>query len=127
MYIVAHVPVNVLNTYTIGCSYVHFVFLLRVLRAVRHVTVVSNFKQNGRTSLMSAVSKGHVDCARLLIEGGADKEAKDNVRDFTFHFLCLRYLFAKSLTLINIFVSCRGQCGKFLCQYCQAAYRTILW
>ena len=36
--------------------------------------------QDGRTALMCAVSKGHVDCARLLIESGADKEAIDNVR-----------------------------------------------
>ena len=38
--------------------------------------------QIGRTALMSAGRKGHTDCVRLLIEGGADKDAKDAVRAF---------------------------------------------
>ncbi len=29
---------------------------------------------------MNAVREGYVDCARLLLEAGADKEAKDKVR-----------------------------------------------
>jgi hypothetical protein len=29
---------------------------------------------------MCAVSKGHADCVCLLLEVGADKETKDNVR-----------------------------------------------
>jgi hypothetical protein len=31
------------------------------------------------TALMRAAEKGHVDCARLLIDAGADKEAKNKV------------------------------------------------
>ena len=36
--------------------------------------------QNGYTALMDATAKGHTDCVRLLIDAGADKEAKDWVR-----------------------------------------------
>jgi ankyrin repeat protein len=36
--------------------------------------------QYGETPLMWAAEKGHADCARLLLNAGADKEAKSNVR-----------------------------------------------
>ena len=36
--------------------------------------------QNGDTALTLAASNGHADCVHLLLEGGADKEAKNNVR-----------------------------------------------
>ena len=36
--------------------------------------------QDGRTALMNAAIGGHVGCARLLLDAGADQEAKDNVR-----------------------------------------------
>ena len=36
--------------------------------------------QGRDTALMSAAVEGHADCVRLLIDAGADKEAKDNVR-----------------------------------------------
>ncbi len=35
--------------------------------------------QNGFTALTRAVHWGHADCVRLLIDAGADKEARDNV------------------------------------------------
>jgi hypothetical protein len=35
--------------------------------------------QGGSTALMWAVLAGHVDCVRLLLGAGADKEAKDKV------------------------------------------------
>ncbi len=36
--------------------------------------------QNGYTALIEAAHKGHADCVRLLIDAGADKDAKDEVR-----------------------------------------------
>jgi hypothetical protein len=36
--------------------------------------------QYGSTALMNAASGGHADCARLLLDAGADKNATDNVR-----------------------------------------------
>ncbi len=39
--------------------------------------------QNGSTALMMAVSDGRVDCAKLLLDAGADKNATDKVRDRT--------------------------------------------
>ncbi len=36
--------------------------------------------QTGRTALMNAAWQNRADCARLLIDAGADKEARDKVR-----------------------------------------------
>ncbi len=36
--------------------------------------------QHGSTALLYAVASGHVDCVRLLMDAGADKEAKTSVR-----------------------------------------------
>ena len=36
--------------------------------------------QTGWTPLISTAAKGHAECARLLIDAGADKEVKNNVR-----------------------------------------------
>jgi hypothetical protein len=36
--------------------------------------------QDGCTALIWASANGHADCARLLIDAGADKEAMTNVR-----------------------------------------------
>ena len=36
--------------------------------------------QNGKTALILAATYGHADCARLLLDAGADKDAKCNVR-----------------------------------------------
>ena len=33
--------------------------------------------KNGRTALILAAEKGRADCARLLVDAGADKEARD--------------------------------------------------
>jgi ankyrin repeat protein len=37
--------------------------------------------QSGCTALIYAAANGHADCARLLLDAGADKNAKDVVRD----------------------------------------------
>ena len=36
--------------------------------------------QDGRTALLWAASEGHLDCARLLLNAGADKDIVNNVR-----------------------------------------------
>jgi ankyrin repeat protein len=36
--------------------------------------------QDGFTALFFAIINAHADCVRLLLEAGADKEAKDTVR-----------------------------------------------
>ena len=37
--------------------------------------------QDGSTALIWAVCNGHKSCARLLIDTGAEKDIRDNVRD----------------------------------------------
>ncbi len=53
-------------------------------RLWRHVGIHAH-AQIGMTALMNSASGGHVDCMRVLLDAGADKEAKDNVR---FVFVC---------------------------------------
>ena len=54
--------------------------------------------QSGRTALIRAANGGHTECARLLIEGGADVNAQSNVRGKSFFislaFFCLLSAFA---------------------------------
>ena len=38
--------------------------------------------QKGCTALMWAAKDAHIDCVRLLVEAGADKDAKNKVRLF---------------------------------------------
>ncbi len=44
------------------------------------VWLVDKCLQLGQTALMMAAQKGLVDCVRVLLERGADKEALDHVR-----------------------------------------------
>ena len=37
---------------------------------------------------MVAAINGHADCVRLLVDAGADKEAKDIVRDVSYSLWC---------------------------------------
>ena len=39
------------------------------------------FAQRGWTPLICAAENGHADCVRLLIDAGANKNAKNRVRD----------------------------------------------
>jgi hypothetical protein len=39
--------------------------------------------QGFHTALLCAAEHGHVDCVRVLVECGADKEARNNVREDT--------------------------------------------
>ena len=36
--------------------------------------------QSGVTAIICAAEMGHADCARLLLDAGADKNSVDNVR-----------------------------------------------
>jgi ankyrin repeat protein len=47
---------------------------------LRYVSGGKFDSQGGYTALMWAAGNGHADCVRLLIDAGADKEAKDHVR-----------------------------------------------
>jgi ankyrin repeat protein len=69
-----------------------FLILLIIVSAVLSTKKVSFFylsryrmcidaiSQFGETTLFCAAANGHVDCARLLLEAGADMETKDSVR-----------------------------------------------
>jgi hypothetical protein len=46
--------------------------------------------QRGATALIFAAVTGHADCVRLLLDAGADKNAKDKVRASRF---CMRAFF----------------------------------
>ncbi len=37
--------------------------------------------QDGNNTLVYTAGNGHTDCVRMLLEGGADKDAKTSVRD----------------------------------------------
>lgn len=39
--------------------------------------------QRGRTALNAAAYFGRIECVRLLLEVGADQDARDDVRDMT--------------------------------------------
>ena len=49
---------------------------------------VGGAAQDGDTALNEAARNGHADCARLLLNAGADKEAKNNVRSSTGAGVC---------------------------------------
>ena len=64
------------------------------------------------TVLMRAAEKGHTDCVRLLIDGGAKKEAKDNegMTALMFaaanrHMGCLRLLLALVMGCLRLLLS----------------------
>ncbi len=40
--------------------------------------------QDGDTALICAASNGHTECMRLLVEAGADKDAKSTVCDIAY-------------------------------------------
>ncbi len=43
-------------------------------------TLTHTLSQGGWTALMRAAIEGHADCVRLLLDAGADKDARHNVR-----------------------------------------------
>ncbi len=64
---------------------IHVIFNVDSFRFWRliylHVAAVGRLRaQDGIAALSFAARKGSVDCARLLLDSGADKHAKSNVR-----------------------------------------------
>jgi ankyrin repeat protein len=47
---------------------------------VRRRHIWNTRTQDGETALIMAAGEGHADCARLLLDAGADTRAKDRVR-----------------------------------------------
>ena len=50
------------------------------LSHVPHV-YISQTQNDGRTALIYAAVQGHTECARVLLDGGADKDVSDHVRN----------------------------------------------
>jgi hypothetical protein len=55
--------------------------VLRVWAIAGRFATTANSAQSGSMALICAAENGHTNCVRLLIEAGADKEARDGVRD----------------------------------------------
>ncbi len=72
---------------------------------------------------MSAAQKGHAECVRLLLEGGADKEAKENVRANDDLFVCKVFHYG-ALTKFGF-----GVCVlfNFVRQYCWQRFMFLCW
>ncbi len=62
-----------------ACMLVNYLNRYR-LCAQWFISGVESDSQTGWTALMRAAARGHADCARLLIDAGADKDARNNVR-----------------------------------------------
>ncbi len=63
--------------------------------------------QDGWTALMSAASRDHAECVRLLLEAGADKDAMMHVRDLKCRFggkNVLPHVFEPYLVFLFFFV-----------------------
>jgi hypothetical protein len=63
-------------------AYLEAILIVIAMSCVRFLCVCGgkHDSQIGMTVLMCAADHGHADCARLLIDIGADKEAKTTVR-----------------------------------------------
>jgi ankyrin repeat protein len=70
--------VLILTTY-IDCARAYFRFVVRVTSIALLRAVVHN-AQYGTTALIWAAREGYADSVRLLIDAGADTEAKSQVR-----------------------------------------------
>ncbi len=64
--------------------------------------------QGGNTALMYVGRYGHMECAQLLLDAGADKNAKDNVRGCRHVCGCARVLLLQGfLYLSHVVLICR--------------------
>jgi hypothetical protein len=63
-----------------GTGYCLVFFVLCIGDGWRCTDCGESVSQYGYTALMYAAVRGHADCLRLLIDAGADKDTKSNVR-----------------------------------------------
>ena len=60
------------------------------MAAAAHIWYIGRRRaQDGHTALIQTAINGHADCARLLLDAGADKEVKTNVRATCGVFACV--------------------------------------
>ena len=52
----------------------------QIMFPIVRVSIEFLVPQNFTTALIRAATTGHADCMRVLLEAGADKEARDRVR-----------------------------------------------
>ncbi len=92
-----------------GCVYVDNVFLLFFsARCAMELCAgcVDSDSQDGSTTLICSARNGHTDCVRLLIDAGAEKEAKSNVRHWSMCLMRRQFLFFSPF-LALLFLSAR--------------------
>jgi hypothetical protein len=63
-------------------------------------TVHVNVQYRGFTALMGAARNGHTDCVRLLVDGGADKKLKDEVRNMRWFPFCSKLIISANIARI---------------------------
>ena len=75
----------------LNCTFSLIFFTLRFMfnLGTFFVCVGGPVLQNGFTALICASDRGQTDCVRLLLDAGADKEAKSNVRRRSLFFICV--------------------------------------
>ncbi len=61
------------------CIFEHCVWFFRVPEFGSLSSVLTRPSQSGQTALMAAATYNQVDCARVLLNAGADMEAADKV------------------------------------------------
>ncbi len=59
---------------------IYIVVLVGMMTVSAGRSIWRTHSQDGCTALICAARNGHSDCARLLLDAGADKETKCNVR-----------------------------------------------
>ena len=78
-----------------------------VLLFVRRCGCSAGGLQGGLTALICAAEYGHTSCARLLIDAGADKDAKDEVR---FQSLLCQATFLRIICFSHLTLSYSNLC-----------------
>ncbi len=90
-----------------------FVFLISNVEFRRQTFLL----QNGETALMLAVRNGSLDCVRLLLDAGVDKDTKCNVRLGSLPgYSCINMC---RLDLVNL---CRYTCTHVRLRFCLCLY-----